>query len=581
MQRKRTRGYYSDTVELGTHILPVARMRKLTMSNVVKYAVFLVIAYIIYSVYQKASTSNVESDYWADELKQRNKQTGSNPNEHNKNDAIDEAEQRDEINKRVKQEINKVFEEFKKQQDEKMNKVKKENVDVFRDYKVGLNKVEQDEENINTNDKQQLFPDDNGEVFRDFDMDEKIRNDDLVSQNEVNAAADDADEKIDYGMFEEEEDMEKEREELEVEKEIEERLAEAFKEAIHEAAEEVEKKKVEEDNKMMNIQQNHQPNIAGGDTINAGNIKVPEVQPVFQKKEEFKFAVNNVGKRLNPMQVRQMNENARRDALRHDDDHEFPPFVTAVRETTVKQVTQLVASVQEFFPGRKIYIYDLDLNKDTKRQLMAYCGVKMRLFMKQIFPSYVRDLDSLHWKPLVMQTALSEFGHMIWVNPKFRITSNEIAPLIHESHDQGVLAIGQSAAYSTYAATHPDMFKFIQTDVEKLSREPHFEIRAILIHNTPEVHQNIMKVFSACAMEDSCLAPEGAKWACRFDFTGRKPAGCHRYDESALNILLKNWFDFDMSRYARRNSYFKPYDSSYRPKLKTCRDPTDIKDKEL
>jgi hypothetical protein len=55
MQRKRTRGYYGDTVELGSHILPVARMRKLTMSNSVKYVVLLVIVYIVYSVYQKVS----------------------------------------------------------------------------------------------------------------------------------------------------------------------------------------------------------------------------------------------------------------------------------------------------------------------------------------------------------------------------------------------------------------------------------------------------------------------------------------------------------------------------------------------
>jgi hypothetical protein len=170
---------------------------------------------------------------------------------------------------------------------------------------------------------------------------------------------------------------------------------------------------------------------------------------------------------------------------------------------------------------------------------------------------------------------------MIWVNPRYRLTTQEIAPLIHESHETGILAVGQSTAYTTFAATHPDMIKFIPTNIEKLSRELHFEIRAIFIHNTPEVHENIMKVFTACAMEDSCLAPNGAKWACRFDFTGRKPAGCHRFDESALNILLKNWFDFDMSKYARRNNYFVRYDSSYRPALKTCRDPTDIKDKEL
>lgn len=55
MQRKKTRGYYSETVELGTHLLPVAQMRKFKMkiSNVIKYVIFFIIAYIICSVYQK------------------------------------------------------------------------------------------------------------------------------------------------------------------------------------------------------------------------------------------------------------------------------------------------------------------------------------------------------------------------------------------------------------------------------------------------------------------------------------------------------------------------------------------------
>ena len=102
-----------------------------------------------------------------------------------------------------------------------------------------------------------------------------------------------------------------------------------------------------------------------------------------------------------------------------------------------------------------------------------------------------------------------------------------------------------------------------------------------MMHNTPEVHENIMKVFTACALEETCMAPEGAKWKCRFDFTGRSYADCHRYDESALNILLKNWFNYDMNLFARGNNYFRAYDPTYRPKLKKCRDPKDIRDTEL
>ena len=170
---------------------------------------------------------------------------------------------------------------------------------------------------------------------------------------------------------------------------------------------------------------------------------------------------------------------------------------------------------------------------------------------------------------------------MTWVNPNFRLGTQQLAPLVHDSHETGILVIGQSASYTTFSATHPDMLKFIQTNEQKLSQNPHIEIRAIMVHNTKEVHDQIMRVFTACALEPSCLAPPGAKWQCRFDFTGRKHADCHRFDESALNILLKNMFDFDMASFTRRNNYFRPYDESYKPKLKLCRDVRDIRDSEL
>jgi len=179
------------------------------------------------------------------------------------------------------------------------------------------------------------------------------------------------------------------------------------------------------------------------------------------------------------------------------------------------------------------------------------------------------------------QTALAEFGHLTWINPQYRLNTQSIGPILHESHETGIIIIGQFASYSTYSATNPKMFEFIPSNKERLANSPHIEIRAMIIHNTQEVHENVMKLFTACALEQNCLAPTGSKWTCTFDFTGKKPAGCHRYDESAMNILLKNWFNFDINKFARRNSYFRDFDQHYKPNLKLCRSFRDIRDSEL
>jgi len=76
-----------------------------------------------------------------------------------------------------------------------------------------------------------------------------------------------------------------------------------------------------------------------------------------------------VGKQLNPLEIKRMNEKYAHEKRKKDDDHEIPPFITAARSTQVQEVTQLVASLQHNLPGRRIYIYDLDLTKDQKKQV--------------------------------------------------------------------------------------------------------------------------------------------------------------------------------------------------------------------
>lgn len=112
----------------------------------------------------------------------------------------------------MKQEINKVFEDFKIQQEQKNND-KKENIDVFKDYHDQLGK-----ENIDA-EKQ---------VFRDNAYVDTIQKRDHGLELDGTIGDVDDENANDIEMFEVEEDIEKDKEELEVEKEIEERLAEVF-----------------------------------------------------------------------------------------------------------------------------------------------------------------------------------------------------------------------------------------------------------------------------------------------------------------------------------------------------------------
>ncbi|KAL4219756.1 hypothetical protein ACF0H5_020170 [Mactra antiquata] len=543
MQRKRPRGYYSDTVELGASILPMRQMKRCNATKILKYLCLIALGFCIYSMYEKISDASKSSDKLSEAA------VNENLKDREIDNVNDEYTDGDPINRRVKAEINKAFEEFKKKQADKIEN--------------GENEFQDDIDNDENGDDNYEGNDDDADDD-DFDENDNNYNEDL----EQNADIDDT------MVEDDEQDSEEEREEIELDKQIEERIADVFKEAFVEAKEEI--KDLDE------IQGQKDDGVVDKILNEAGNLDVdiPKVQQVFEKRE-FKLAVDKVGQQLSPLQVKRMNEKAVREAKLKDSDHEFPPFVTAARQTTFEQVKQLIASIQILLPGRKIYIYSLDLTDDQKNELATYCNVRMHSFFIQIFPRHVSDLDSLYWKPLVMQTALAQFAHMIWVNPGFRLATQELAPLIHESHEHGVVILGQTVSYTTLAATHPDMFKFFPVDKEKLSNCPHVEIRAVFIHNTDEIHENFMRMFTSCALEESCLAPKGSKWQCKFDLTGRKPADCHRFDESALNILLKNYFNYDMNKFVRKNTYFKKVDTTYSAKLKVCRQTVDKRVAEL
>ena len=57
-----------------------------------------------------------------------------------------------------------------------------------------------------------------------------------------------------------------------------------------------------------------------------------------------------------------------------------------------------------------------------------------------------------------------------------------------------------------------------------------------------QVYERVIRWWFLCALERDCIAPT-TDFHCRFDDGGRQQYGhCHRFDQSALNILLANYF---------------------------------------
>jgi hypothetical protein len=67
-----------------------------------------------------------------------------------------------------------------------------------------------------------------------------------------------------------------------------------------------------------------------------------------------------------------------------------------------------------------------------------------------------------------------------------------------------------------------------------------------------QVYEGVVRWWFLCALEPACIAPTRDLY-CSFD--GRdKYASCHRYDQSAVNILLAHHFNYDDMRYFSRTT---------------------------
>ena len=77
-----------------------------------------------------------------------------------------------------------------------------------------------------------------------------------------------------------------------------------------------------------------------------------------------------------------------------------------------------------------------------------------------------------------------------------------------------------------------------------------WQANTMLIFNTWEVYENVLKWAYACALVPDCIEPNRLV-ECHFGLTYvfTAYAKCHRFDQSIINILLSNWWHNNPTQY--------------------------------
>ena len=102
-----------------------------------------------------------------------------------------------------------------------------------------------------------------------------------------------------------------------------------------------------------------------------------------------------------------------------------------------------------------------------------------------------------------------------------------------------------------YECTHPDMYKFIPSDQERLKSLPQFCACIMMFYRTEWVITNALYWYVTGALNKPCIEPAGSQKTCKRP--GKGPRGpyldCHRYDQSLINMVVSNELNYHVDSY--------------------------------
>ena len=235
-------------------------------------------------------------------------------------------------------------------------------------------------------------------------------------------------------------------------------------------------------------------------------------------------------------------------------------FVTAASQNHFDESVDAVASIQRHMPSRKTLYYDLGLDKASVRKIKTWCGVVYRKIDWSKLPPHVSaTLHTCAWKAVVVMHALTSFDGVLWVDASFRLTAPLTRKVLQNVVANDGLSLFINTHHSNFAVTAPAMYDYIATDVDRQKGVTQFGGGVILTYRTRGTFRSALYWWYRCSLDERCIAPAAGGPYCQFALNTRYTsyANCHRYDQSAINILLSNRWHMNTSVYADSTDFFR------------------------
>lgn len=239
--------------------------------------------------------------------------------------------------------------------------------------------------------------------------------------------------------------------------------------------------------------------------------------------------------------------------------------VMAVSRSHMLESIDAVASIQHNFPGKKIMYFDWGLEPGQKIKINSLCNVSLIPFDFNIIPHFQAISHKKPWhfqiaKAFVIAEALRFHSAVLWMDASIRLKTNNFERIFAKAVNSSGLVFFSTVYHSTYSVTPPGMFRYLPSSTEEQQKIDHVQSGAIFIVRTKLISENIIWWFLLCSYTEDCVFSEHINSLCprKSDAYKRNMSfNCSRFDQSVLNVLASNLYDFNVRQYCLRDGQGK------------------------
>ena len=220
--------------------------------------------------------------------------------------------------------------------------------------------------------------------------------------------------------------------------------------------------------------------------------------------------------------------------------------VTAISSNHYNEVQDMIASVQKFLPSTKLIVYDLGLSAEENEKVQQHCNIEVRPFVFEKYPPHTKNLETYAWKTFIIEEIASEFEVVFWGDASVRVMGPFFAEKVFPFLLKFPFVAGSTLPLPIVSLTHDGMLQYLNLPLSRnqMGRFGHIEAGCWVMWANSLMKFKFLNYWVDCALHQECIAPHGSNiWPCDFKLHNKTKGagvyiGCHRFDQSALGMIL-------------------------------------------